>query len=171
MTYQIFVRWYRACEQSGSGWNFRSPLTPLSVTPAHRPAPAPRPCRILFKSHSAPFSAPALLTCSVSEPRCWLWYIDCAVPKGSKRHFYFFLQERQKTDYNQLLVTLMFGKITKYSAPNCPFTKLSCFYRQDLPQAALLVFRLLTGRFWGFSPRRGDTLHRSRSNLAGRSGP
>ena len=47
---------------------------------------------------------------------------------------------------------------------------LSC-YRQDLPQAALPVFRLLTGRFWGFSPRRGDTLHRSRSNLAGRSGP
>jgi len=35
-------------------------------------------------------------------------------------------------------------------------------YRQDLPQAALPVFRLLTGRFWGFSPRRGDTLHRSR---------
>jgi len=26
-----------------------------------------------------------------------------------------FLQERQKTDYNQLLATLMFGKITKYS--------------------------------------------------------
>ena len=45
------------------------------------------------------------------------------------------------------------------------------FYRQDLPLAALPVFRLLTGRFWGFSPRRGDTLHRSRSNLAGRSGP
>ena len=44
-------------------------------------------------------------------------------------------------------------------------------YRQDLPQAALPVFRLLTGRFWVFSPRRGDTLHRSRSNLAGRSGP
>ena len=38
-----------------------------------------------------------------------------------------FLQERQKTDYYQLLVTLMFGKITKFSAPNCPFTKLSCF--------------------------------------------
>jgi len=38
-------------------------------------------------------------------------------------------------------------------------------------RAALPVFRLLTGRFWGFSPRRGDTLHRSRSNLAGRSGP
>ena len=37
--------------------------------------------------------------------------------------------------------------------------------------AALPVFRLLTGRFWGFSPRRGDTLHRSRSNLAWRSGP
>jgi len=27
------------------------------------------------------------------------------------------------------------------------------YYRQDLPQAALPVFRLLTGRFWGFSPR------------------
>jgi len=26
-------------------------------------------------------------------------------------------------------------------------------------RAALPVFRLLTGRFWGFSPRRGDTLH------------
>jgi len=24
----------------------------------------------------------------------------------------------------------------------------------------LLVFSLLRGRFWGFSPRRGDTLHR-----------
>ena len=35
-------------------------------------------------------------------------------------------------------------------------------------RAALPVFRLLTGRFWGFSPRRGDTLHRLRSNLAGR---
>ena len=29
-------------------------------------------------------------------------------------------------------------------------------------RAALPVFRLLTGRFWGFSPRRGDTLHRSK---------
>ena len=44
-------------------------------------------------------------------------------------------------------------------------------YRQDLPQAALPVLFLLTGQFLGFSPRRGDTLHRSRSNLAGRSGP
>ena len=44
------------------------------------------------------------------------------------------------------------------------------YYRQDLPQAALPVFRLLTGRFWGFSPRRAHSLHRSRSNLAGRSG-
>ena len=45
------------------------------------------------------------------------------------------------------------------------------YYRQDLPHAALPIFRLLTGRFGVFSPRRGDTLHRSRSNLAGRSGP
>ena len=43
--------------------------------------------------------------------------------------FYFFTGEKKKLiiSYNQLLVTLMFGKITKYSALNCPFTKLSCF--------------------------------------------
>ena len=45
----------------------------------------------------------------------------------------------------------------------------SVCYRQLCRRAALPVFRLLTGRFWGFSPRRGDTLHRSRSNLAGRN--
>jgi len=53
--------------------------------------------------------------------------------------FTFFLQERQKTDYNQLLVTLIFGKMTKYSAPNCPFTKLSCFF--DYRSATLFNFR------------------------------
>ena len=35
-------------------------------------------------------------------------------------------------------------------------------------RAALPVLFLLTSRFWGFSPRRGDTLHRSRWNLARR---
>jgi len=50
------------------------------------------------------------------------------------------------------------------------------FYRCLLPagsarRAALPVFRLFMGRFWGFSPRRGDTLHLSRSNLAGRADP
>jgi len=45
--------------------------------------------------------------------------------------------------------------------------KLLCnvCYRQDLPQVALPVLFLLTGRFLG------NTLHRSRWNLAGRSGP
>jgi len=33
-----------------------------------------------------------------------------------------------------------------------------CNYRQDLPQAALPVLFLLKSRFWGFSPRRGDTV-------------
>ena len=51
---------------------------------------------------------------------------------------FIFLQERQKTDYNQLLVTLMFGKITKYSAPNCPFTKLSCFLISVLKHCLIL---------------------------------
>ena len=37
--------------------------------------------------------------------------------------------------------------------------------------ASLPVFNLLRGRFWGFSPRRGDTLHRWGWNLARRRGP
>ena len=37
--------------------------------------------------------------------------------------------------------------------------------------ANLPVFNLLRGRFWGFSPRSGDTLHRWRWNLAWWRGP
>ena len=37
--------------------------------------------------------------------------------------------------------------------------------------ANLPVFSLLRDRFWGFSPRRGDTLHRWGWNLARRRGP
>jgi len=37
--------------------------------------------------------------------------------------------------------------------------------------AKLPVFSLLRGRFWGFSPRRGDSLHRWGWNLARRRGP
>jgi len=37
--------------------------------------------------------------------------------------------------------------------------------------ANLPVFSLLRGWFWGFSPRRGDTLHRWGWNLAWRRGP
>jgi len=37
-------------------------------------------------------------------------------------------------------------------------------------RAALPVLFLLTGRFSGFSPRRGEALHRSRWNLTQRSG-
>jgi len=32
----------------------------------------------------------------------------------------------------------MFGKITKYSAPNCPFTKLSCFLISVLKPCLIL---------------------------------
>jgi len=60
-----------------------------------------------------------------------------AVLKGSKRHFLFFTGET-KTDYNLLLVTLIFGKITKCSAPNCPFTKLSCFLISVLQPCLIL---------------------------------
>ena len=46
----------------------------------------------------------------------------------------------------------MAGKQLYYIVPD--------FYRQDLPQAALPVLFLLTGRFEVFSARRGDALHR-----------
>jgi len=36
----------------------------------------------------------------------------------------------------------------------------SAYYRQHCAKRNLPVFNLLRGRFWGFSPRRGDTLHR-----------
>ena len=38
----------------------------------------------------------------------------------------------------------MFGKITKYSAPNCPFTKLSCFL------ISVLKHRLILDNFFIF---------------------
>jgi len=36
----------------------------------------------------------------------------------------------------------------------------SSFYQQHCMQRNAPVFNLLRGRFWGFSPHRGDTLHR-----------
>jgi len=47
------------------------------------------------------------------------------------------------------------------------------FYRQDLPEGQLCRYFVYSrADFGGFSPRRdSDTLHRLRSNLAGRSGP
>jgi len=69
----FFLFLNRACERSGCGRHFRSPLTPLSVTPAHSsatfPLPAPpyffqvqfplRSRSSSFRAPSAPFSAPA----------------------------------------------------------------------------------------------------------------
>ena len=49
--------------------------------------------------------------------------------------------------------------------------RTSVFYRQHCSQRKPPVFNLLRGRFWGFSPRRGDTLHRLGWNLAWRRGP
>ena len=42
------------------------------------------------------------------------------------------------------------------------------YYRQDCPKGRSAGIVLLTGRFFGFSPSRGDSLHRSSWNLAGR---
>ena len=49
--------------------------------------------------------------------------------------------------------------------------KLHFCYRQHCAQRKPPVFNLLRGRFWGFSPRRGYTLHRWEWNLARRWGP
>jgi len=47
-----------------------------------------------------------------------------------------------------------------------------CLFTGSIARSASLpVFNLLRGRFWGFSPRRGDTLHRWEWNLARRRGP
>jgi len=66
---RLSLEWEHACERSGSGRNFRSPLTPLCVTPAHRSAtfplhrifsrPAPAPLPLIqfsdpFRSRSTP---------------------------------------------------------------------------------------------------------------------
>jgi len=45
------------------------------------------------------------------------------------------------------------------------------FYRQHFAQRKAPVFKLLRGRFWGFSPRRSDTLNRLWWNLALMSTP
>jgi len=49
------------------------------------------------------------------------------------------------------------------------FLALYC-YRQHCAQRKAPVFKLLRGRFWGFSPRRDNTLHRWGWNLAWRRG-
>ena len=49
--------------------------------------------------------------------------------------------------------------------------KTLSFYRQHCAQSKPPVFSLLRGRFWGFSPSRGDTLHRWGWNLARGRGP
>jgi len=81
------------------------------------------------------------------------------VPKDSKRYFTF-LKERQKTDYNQLLVTLIFRKITKYSAPNCPFTKLSCFFISIL-QPCLILDNFFIFVAWNLSQTAHQTAQTS----------
>jgi len=48
------------------------------------------------------------------------------------------------------------GKHPAYS----PVRNMALFTGSIARSASLPVFSLLRGRFWGFSPRRGDTLHR-----------
>jgi len=50
------------------------------------------------------------------------------------------------------LSSFVFRVQTSHAVPGC--------YRQHCAQRKASVFKLLRGRFWGFSPRWGDTLHR-----------
>ena len=52
-----------------------------------------------------------------------------------------------------------------------PFDRSHVITGSIARSANLAVFSLLRGRFWSFSPRRGDTLHRWGWNLAWRRGP
>jgi len=45
---------------------------------------------------------------------------------------------------------------------------MKSFCRQHGAQRKAPVFKLLRGQFWGYSPRRGNTLHRWAWNLAWR---
>jgi len=53
------------------------------------------------------------------------------------------------------------------------FSDVQGLYRQGqhCAQRKAPVYKLLRGRFWGFSPHRGNTLHRWEWNLARRSEP
>ena len=64
---------------------------------------------------------------------------------------YSYVQSPQKPRHVQQVVYFITGSIAR--------------------SANLPVFSLLRGRFWDFSPRRGDTLHRWGWNLAWRRGP
>ena len=52
-----------------------------------------------------------------------------------------------------------------------PSSPVRICYQQHCTHCNAPVFKLLRGRFWGFSPRRGDTLNRLGWNLARRRGP
>jgi len=59
-----------------------------------------------------------------------------------------------------------------YGAVSVPFFLSILFFTGSIARSANLpVLNLLRGRFWGFLPRRGDTLHRLGWNLAWRRGP
>jgi len=67
----------------------------------------------------------------------------------------------------------VWGKIVQRApAVGAKMWCLLFFYRQDCREVhgKLPVLNLFTGQKWGFSPRRGDSLHRFRSNLAGPTG-
>ena len=64
------------------------------------------------------------------------------------------------------------GHQTNASRSECLLVKYCIYLLPTGSAAGSSVGIVFTqSRFWGFSPLRGDTLHRSRLNLAGRSGP
>jgi len=74
--------------------------------------------------------------------------------------------------YALVLHTMQVNRITQYGTyiPTLWAVKRLFFCRQHCAKRKAPVFKLLRGRFWGFSPIRGDTLHRLGWKLAWRRG-
>jgi len=80
--------------------------------------------------------------------------------------------QSQKNQRPILMNGRAFSKIKKKKAAFCRFkeAKQHSDYRQDAAKRKLPVLNLLTRQKSGFSPRRGDSLHRFMSNLEGPTG-
>ena len=68
--------------------------------------------------------------------------------------------DRQTTDGRAIAYSSRSLKIIFWHHIIILYLPVSHYYWQRCAQLKPPVFNLLRGRFWGFSPRRGDTLHR-----------
>ena len=117
------------------------------------------------------------LLCTICSLRCSLLiiaYIHCCLHAKTayaySRHDYELSNCIHNLHKQSYIVKCLFKFLWCVSntlhVPDLPFITGSIARSAKLP-----VFNLLRGRFWGFSPRRGDTLHRWGWNLARRREP